>query len=163
MPRQPAEIAPALASVRRRLDARAAGAWRVEGDRLARLAFDAAPDMPPDVAGRFASMTVSVPLDRRELGIVAAVVEGRRAVSVAAELPADGGSGDWLRKFAADRSVAVPIRDAAGAVVGVVSVALVGPGLTDDEVESRLREAASDWFSSPSGPPSGPSSVGAIA
>ena len=140
------DIAPQLAALRLRLDARAAGAWRVEGARLVGLAFDAAPDMPSEVAGRFAAMTASVPLDRPELGIVAAVVEARRVVSVAADLPPDAGSGYWLRAFGADRSVAVPIVGEDGAVVGVVSVALLGEAPTDDEVEALLREAASAWF-----------------
>src|SRR4029077_2870940 len=94
---------------RPRLGARAAGAWRVETDHLAQLAFDASPDLSPGVAGRFAGATVSVPLDRRDLGIVRAVVESGRLVSVAADLSTDAGSGYWLLAFGADRSVAVPI------------------------------------------------------
>jgi hypothetical protein len=143
------EIAPQLAALRRRLAARAAGAWRVEGNRLVGLAFDAAPDMPREVVEGFTGMSASVPLDLAELGIVAAVVEGRRRVSRTAELLFDVGSAYWLRAFAADRSVAVPIVDAAGAVVGVVSVALVGEGSTDDEVEGLLRETATGWFAVP--------------
>ncbi len=143
----PHDIARELASLRDRLGARAAGAWRTEGGRLVGLAFDAAPGMPPEVAARFAAMSVSVPLDLRDLGIVAAVVEARRRVSVAADLPADSGSGYWLRAFAADRSVAVPISRGDCTVAGVVSVALVGAGMTDEAVEAALREGASGWFS----------------
>jgi hypothetical protein len=137
-----------LAALRIRLGARAAGTWRVEADRLVRLAFDAADDMAAGVAPAFAAATVSVPLDREELGIVAAVVEGERRVSLASALPAGVGSGYWLRAFGADRSVAVPIAADDGTVVGVVSVALAGFDLQDDAVEGRLREAASGWFAS---------------
>ena len=145
MTHDPRDIDEGLAALRRRLGARAAGAWRVEGDRLVGLAFATTDDMPPEVAGRFRAMSASVPLDLRDLGIVAAALDGRRRVSHAAELPPDAGSGLWLRAFAADRSVAVPIAGAAGAVVGVVSVALVGAA-ADDEVEDSLRRAASGWF-----------------
>lgn len=146
MPTEPREIAPALESLRGRLDARAAGVWRVKGGRLVGLAFATAADMPAEVAARFAAMSASVPLDLLDLGIVAAVVDGRRRVSVAAELPADAGSGLWLRAFGADRSVAVPIGDAGGAVLGVVSVALLGDAWADDDVESLLRGEAEGWF-----------------
>ena len=143
---EPQGFAPGLAALRSRLGARAAGAWRVGADRLAQLAFDAAPDLLADVAARFAGATLSVPLDRRDLGIVAAVVEGRRTVSVAADLPPDAGSGYWLRLFRADRSVAVPLPGRDGTVVGVISVALAGMDWIDDAVEATLREGASEWF-----------------
>jgi hypothetical protein len=146
MPIDPDGIADGLPLLRSHLGARAAGAWRLEGERLARLSFDAAPDLPAGVAARFAGATVSVPIDRRDLGIVAAVVEGHRVVSIAADLPPGAGSGYWLRAFAADRSVAVPIVGEDGAVVGVVSVALAGMGWADDAVEALLTDEAAGWF-----------------
>jgi hypothetical protein len=121
-----------LDSLLARLDARAAGVWRVEGDRLVRLAFVAAGDMPRNVAEGFAAATSEVGLDRLDLGIVAAAVERRRKVSLAAGLPTDSGSGYWLRAFGASRSVALPVGS------WVVSVALAGDGPTDDEVEAIL-------------------------
>ena len=146
MPIEPSGVVDGLSSLRSRLDARAAGAWRVEGDRLIQLAFDAAPDLPADVAARFAAATVSVPLDRLDLGIVEAVVEARRAVFVVAELPPDAGSGYWLRAFGADRSVAVPILSRRGTVAGVVAVALEGMEPMGEAVEALLREGGSPWF-----------------
>jgi hypothetical protein len=142
----PPEVARSLASLRSSLGARAAGVWRVEVDELIQLAFDATPDMPAEVAARFASATFTVPLDRRELGIVAAVESARRVVSRAEDLPPDSGSGYWLRAFGADRSVAVPIAGPTG-IAGVVSVALAGSEWADDAVEALLRERASEWFS----------------
>ena len=113
-----------LAALRDRLDGRAAGIWKVEGDRLVQVAFDPAPDLPREVAEGFAAATVAVDLARLELGIVEAAVSGRVAVSVAASLPAGAGSGYWLRAFGAARSVAVPVPGEDGPVALVVSVAL---------------------------------------
>jgi hypothetical protein len=113
-----------LAALRTRLSARAAGAWKVSGDQLEQVAFDATPDMPREVAERFTSATRSVDLARLELGIVQAAVAGRVVVSIAAELRAEAGSGYWLREFKAARSIAVPIVRPSGNVLLVVSVAL---------------------------------------
>jgi hypothetical protein len=118
------EIRERLASLRSRLSARAAGAWWISGDRLEQAAFDAAPDMPIEVADRFAAATRSVELDRVDLGIVRAAMTGRVVVSIVDLLPPDAGSGFWLRAFGAARSVAVPILGPGGDVSAVVSVAL---------------------------------------
>lgn len=125
------------------LGARAAGCWRVEGDRLVQAAFVGAENLPVEVAREFATATSSVPLDRIELGIVRACVEGVVAVSIAAELPPDVGSGLWLRRFGAERSVAVPIEGSGG----VVSVALASRSIRQDEVIARIREAGRVVFS----------------
>src|SRR5262249_40749833 len=54
-------------------------------------------------------------------------------------LPAESGSGLWLRRFVATRSIAVPVRDRHGSVYGVLSMAL-GEGPPDDAtVAERLR------------------------
>ncbi len=132
-------IADRLAALRRSLDGRAAGVWRVGRDRLDRIAFDPAPDLPAPVAEGFEAATRSVDLDRLELGIVRAAGTGETVVSRAAGLPADVGSGFWLRAFGAARSVAVPIaRD--GRVDLVVSIAL-GEGPDDAAVSGAIRGA----------------------
>src|SRR4051812_21966330 len=100
-----------LDSLRERFCARAAGWWRVAGDRLEQVAFSADADMPGEVARGFAGATRSVPMDRGDLGIVRAAATGEPAVSRVDDLPADSGSGLWLRRFGATRSVAVPVRD----------------------------------------------------
>jgi hypothetical protein len=144
------EVSRHLAALRVRLDARAAGAWRLfDGERLEQLGFNAAPDMELATARGFAAATRHVPLDNPSLGIVLAAVERRRTVSVARDLPADRGSGYWLRAFGAERSVAVPIEGTAGLVVGVVSVALNAGGVSDDDIEVRIRAEATAWFSEP--------------
>ena len=120
-------------ALRARLDARAAGLWRVVGDRIELLAFAAAADMPREVAERFAAASRAVGLDRRDLGVVNAVAERSPAVSIAGRLPVDVGSGYWLRAFGAARSVAVPLTDQAGVIHAVLSAALPTLGPPDDE------------------------------
>jgi hypothetical protein len=147
MPPALAELPRRLAALRAKLEAPAAGVWQVRGQHLEALAFDAAPDMAIEVASGFTAATALVPLDRRELGVIASVLERRVVVSVAAELPEDIGSGFWLRAFGASRSVAVPIVDPNGTVKGVVSVALAAGGRSDDEVAALIRAEAADWLS----------------
>jgi hypothetical protein len=121
-------------AVLRRLDARAAGFWRA-GPGL--VAYVPADDLDPIVARRFEDATRHVTLDQVRLGIVRAWIDGRPVVSRAAELPADGGSGSWLRAFVASRSVAVPIGRPAR---GVLSVALPGDAMPDEEVAGIVGE-----------------------
>ncbi len=132
-----------LEALRRRLDAMAAGYWRLDGDhRLIQVGFVASDALPVDAASLFAATTRIVPLDRTDLGIVAAFLIGRRYVSVVPKLPSQEGSGFWLRMFGASRSVAVPIGR------GVVSVALTGIEPDEDEVERVLLEevgASDSW------------------
>jgi hypothetical protein len=118
------EIRERLSALRSWLSASAVGAWSISGDWLELAAFDAAPDMPIEVADRFAAATRSVELARVDLGIVRAAMTGRVVVSIADLLPPDAGSGFWLRAFGAARSVAVPILGPGGDVGVVVSVAL---------------------------------------
>lgn len=120
----------------RALGARAAGLWHVEGEWLALDVFAPAADLPDEVAAGFSRATERVSLDRRELGIVGAVREGRVLVSRAGELPAEIGSGLWLRKFGAERSVAVPLDDGRR----VFSVAVPETcGLDDEAIAEQVR------------------------
>src|SRR4051794_29233441 len=113
-----------LAELRLELEGRAAGYWWHAGQWLEQVAFAASPALDADGGARFGEATRSVPLSRVELGIVRAALAGEPAVSRAEELPGDDGSGYWLRAFGAERSVAVPLRDAKGDVRAIVSVAL---------------------------------------
>ncbi len=135
---RPGDIPDRLAALRRALGGRAAGAWRVEADRLALVAFDPAPDLPADVALGFEVATRSVSRSLVALGIARAAASGEPAVSLAATLPSDAGSGYWLRAFGASRSVAVPIPGEAGRAGWIVSVAL-GPEPGDDAVIATIR------------------------
>ena len=104
-----------LADLARALSARAAGVWRVEGDRLVQVAFVAGEGLAEEVARAFAEATRSVSRAQGDLGIVRAATLGVVTASRTAELPAETGSGFWLRAFGASRSVAVPLLDARGA------------------------------------------------
>lgn len=120
-----------LLSALHQLDGRAIGLWRVEADRLVQIAFQA-PVIDRETAERFAGATRSLGFDQLDLGIVKAALHRRPEVSLAAELPADIGSGYWLRAFAADRSVAVPLDGTDDRTSWVFSIAL---GLSPDESE----------------------------
>jgi hypothetical protein len=133
------------AALRAELDAHGAGYWQVAGDRLEQRVFVPGPEIPEDVAREFAEATRSVSLDRTELGIVKAALSGEVAVSWAARLPDDAGSGGWLRRFGATRSVAVPIRDARGAIEAVFSVGLNDDRLDSQAVAERVRAAVAAW------------------
>jgi hypothetical protein len=134
-----------LAELRLDLEARAAGYWWHAGDWLEQVTFVASPALPAEVAAGFAEATRSVPLSRTELGIVRAAIGGEPVVSRASELPADDGSGYWLRAFGATRSVAVPLHDVKGDVRAVVSVALADCPYDDDTVAVRILAAARGW------------------
>jgi len=90
-----------------------------------------------------------VPTSQTSLGIVAAALTGQPAVSRVEELPADSGSGRWLRAFGASRSVAIPIRGEGGKIQGVFSVALAAESMLGDQiVAERIRGALvqrNDW------------------
>jgi len=126
-------------------EARAAGLWRIENGRLALVAFAPCAALSAEVARGFAEATRSVPLDQPGLGIVAAAQRGEPAVTRAIEMPEDSGSGLWLRRFGASRSIAVPLRDAGGAIIGVLSVALGSETLDEREVVESVREAGQGW------------------
>jgi hypothetical protein len=130
-----------LAALRDRFHARAAGWWRVSGDHLEQVAFAAA-DLPEEVAREFSEATRSVPLDRVDLGVVKAAVTGEVTVSRVGDVLADTGSGHWLRRFGASRSVAVPIHDTSGIVARVVSLALPEGAPDDEAVAVAIRSAA---------------------
>ena len=127
------------------LGARAAGFWWIAGTTLEQVAFVASPTLPMEVAQGFAEATRSVPLTQAGLGIVRTAVEGTVTVSRALELPADSGSGFWLRAFGAERSVAVPLHDSHGALKAVVSAALPEDPRDDQAVANRMLETARKW------------------
>lgn len=138
-----------LDALRGRFRARAAGWWRVdaEGDRLEQVAFAADVDLPEDVAVGFAGATRSVAMDEANLGIVRAARSGVPVVSRADALPGESGSGLWLRRFGATRSVAVPVVDGSGAVARVVSLALNGneDGDGDAAIVAAILAEAETW------------------
>jgi hypothetical protein len=141
-----------LATLLTRVGARAAGWWRLVGDRLEQVAFLAVEDMPAVVAREFAAATRSVPMDQTGLGILAAARTGKVTVSRVDELPAEFGSGLWLRKFGAMRSIALPSRGPSGDVIRVISVALSEPSPDDTTIARLISVETSNWSD---GPPPG--------
>ena len=121
-----------VAALLQALGAKAAGLWRVRGDHLELEAFVPAPDLPAEVAVAFAQATRRVSLAQDDLGNVRAVNAGAVTVMVAAQIPAEAGSGFWLRAFGASRSVVVPLRAADGRVEAILSVALPSADEPDD-------------------------------
>lgn len=135
-----------LESLRARLQARAAGWWELAPGRLEQVAFAASPDLPEPVARSFAEATRSVPLTQVGLGVVMAALSGEVCVSLAAELPPDTGSGLWLRRFVAARSIAVPLHGLSGAVIRVISVALITDDpISESAVADTIRVNAAGW------------------
>ena len=131
-----------LAELATRVNARAAGLWRVEATDLVQVAFWAAFDVDNDVSEAFSRATQRVDRSRTELGIAGAAASFSPKISVAQNLPAESGSGYWLRQFDADRSIAVPfVRE--GMAVGVASVAI--RGLEDNQVIAVVREFLESW------------------
>ncbi len=128
-----------VAEIGAALGARAAGYWQFDpaNQQLVQISFVPGVGLDPEVGRQFAAATATAPLSQTSLGIVAAVLTGQPAISHAADLPADSGSGRWLRAFGASRSVAVPIRDPAGSVLGVISVALAAENQAPDEAISE--------------------------
>jgi cystathionine beta-lyase/cystathionine gamma-synthase len=146
-----------VAALLQSADARAAGCWRVTGDRLEQVAFVAGPGLADEVARAFAQATRSVALSQTALGIVQAARTGETMVSRVEELPADTGSGLWLRRFGATRSVAVPVRDAHGTVRAVVSMALAEGSLDVATAAGLILADAAGWaVATGSGPESEP-------
>lgn len=133
-----------VTALQQALQARAAGFWHLAGDgnRLEQVAFAPSPEVPEEVTREFVEATRSIALTQDDLGVVRAVRSGETVVSRMAELPADSGSGRWLRELGASRSVAVPIRDSRGKVWAVCSVAFVESPLSEEIVAERVRAAA---------------------
>lgn len=134
------EIEQQLARLERTLGARAAGYWSREPEHLLQRAFVSSPDLDGDVARTFAEATRRIPLDRQELGVVKALLDGVPTISVADELPPHNGSGYWLRAFGAACSVAVPLHDARGVVAAVISLALADLPADEGGVTRQIRE-----------------------
>lgn len=145
------EVREQVAEVCAALGARAAGYWQLDQDteRLVQLGFVPGVGLDPEVARQFAAATGTVPLSQTGLGIVAAALTGQPAVSHVENLPADSGSGRWLRAFGASRSVAVPIRGEGAKIQGVFSVALAADSTLGDQIAAeRIRGALvprNDW------------------
>lgn len=89
----------------------AAGFWLRDGEFLTLASFSAHVEMPDDVQQAFQAATARVSLDQTALAIVQAVHARHTVTAVPPpEGQAGQGSPEWLRRFAARQSAAVPVQ-----------------------------------------------------
>ncbi len=104
------------------LGGRAIGLWRCQSDSLIQLGFRADSNMNEQVKREFAALTLEVSLNNTGLGIVKAVIDQKPAIgTLQAQESGLQGSSEWLERFEAKQSYAIPVfeRDR---VVGVLAV-----------------------------------------
>ncbi|WP_299460372.1 GAF domain-containing protein [uncultured Gimesia sp.] len=115
-------VAPVLDQILEFLGGRAIGLWRCGKGKLLQIGFRAVPEMDEQISRQFAEFTQEVPLENTGLGIVKAVLDQIPAIgTLQGENSGLQGSSEWLRKFEAQQSYAVPIFDA-DQVVGVLAI-----------------------------------------
>ncbi len=129
-----------LENIRGLLNARAAGLWTCQANRVRLVKFLPVQDMPEDVVTGFSEALADASFERVELGCVRAAATREVFTAWAERLPDDGGSGTWLQRFEAARSVAVPILNGTEESQFVVAIALTEDcTLPEDEVARKLR------------------------
>ncbi|MFK7777843.1 MAG: GAF domain-containing protein [Gimesia sp.] len=115
-------ILPILNQILELLGGRAMGLWRLEKTHLQQIGFQAVTEMDAKVRKQFTEFTQEVPLENVGLGIVKAVVEKIPAIGTLEGVKSGlEGSSEWLRKFGAKQSYAVPIFEG-DQVVGVLAI-----------------------------------------
>ncbi|QDV50572.1 hypothetical protein [Gimesia fumaroli] len=115
-------ISPVLDRIMGDLGGRAIGLWRCETGKLIQVGFRAVPEMDEQVSKQFASFTREVSLQNTGLGIVKAIVERTPAIgTLRGEESGLQGSSEWLQKFGAQQSYAVPVLEG-DQVVGVLAI-----------------------------------------
>lgn len=104
------------------LDGRAIGLWRCESGNLVQLGFRADARMNEQVKQEFAALTQEVSLKNTGLGIVKAVLDQTPAIgTLQANESGLQGSSEWLQRFEAKQSYAIPVFEG-DQVVGVLAV-----------------------------------------
>lgn len=115
-------VIPILNQILDLLGGRAIGLWRCEESRLVQIGFQAVSEMDAEIRKQFAEFTQEVPLKKTGLGIVKAVVEKVPAIgTLQGQKSGLADSSEWLQKFGAKQSYAVPIFDGEQ-VVGVLAI-----------------------------------------
>ena len=105
-------------------NSRATGLWHQSSGRLSLLGFRGVPEMAEVVKTEFVRATSDLSLDQTGLAIVNAAVTGEPCSGYLEDASREGDvdtSANWLARFEAVQSLAVPIR-AAGANHGVLAV-----------------------------------------
>tara|TARA_R110002095_G_scaffold1076_3_gene5100 strand:+ start:9704 stop:10210 length:507 start_codon:yes stop_codon:yes gene_type:complete len=135
-------VSPVLDRILVDLGGRAVGLWRCGKGRLIQLGFRAVPQMDEQIRRQFAEFTQEVSLENTGLGIVKAVVERIPAIgTLQGKESGLEGSSEWLRKFEAQQSYAVPIFEG-NQVVGVLAISTNGIHQTGDPEWERLTKIA---------------------
>ncbi|WP_339732587.1 GAF domain-containing protein [uncultured Gimesia sp.] len=115
-------IFPVLDRIMDDLGGRAIGLWRCEIGKLIQIGFRAVAEMDEQVRKQFASFTQEVSLEKTGLGIVKAIIERTPTIgTLRVEESGLQGSSEWLQKFGAQQSYAVPIIEG-DQVVGVLAI-----------------------------------------
>ncbi|MCH9655078.1 MAG: hypothetical protein K0U86_00845 [Planctomycetes bacterium] len=115
-------VVPVLAQILGLLEGRAIGLWCCGNNILRQVGFHAVKEMDVEIRKQFAEFTREVPLENTGLGIVKAIVEKIPATgTLHGEKSGLEGSSEWLRKFEAQQSYAVPIFEG-NQVVGVLAI-----------------------------------------
>lgn len=115
-------ISPVLDQIMEVLGGRAIGLWRCEMGKLIQVGFRAVAEMDEQVRKQFAAFTREVSLENTGLGIVKAVIEQTPAIgTLRGEKSGLQGSSEWLQKFGALQSYAVPVFEG-DQVVGVLAI-----------------------------------------
>tara|TARA_R110002111_G_scaffold262289_1_gene337775 strand:+ start:54681 stop:55187 length:507 start_codon:yes stop_codon:yes gene_type:complete len=134
-------VSPVLDRILEVLRGRAIGLWRCGKGKLIQIGFRAVPQMDEQIRRQFAEFTQEVSLENTGLGIVKAVVERIPAIGTLqgkeSGLP---GSSEWLQKFEAKQSYAVPIFEG-NQVVGVLAISTNGihqPGDAEWEILAKI-------------------------
>lgn len=136
-------FAPVLDRIMELLKGRAIGIWRCDNQgQLLQISFRAVAEMDEQVRKQFTSITKSVSLKNTGLGIVKAVVE-RKPVIGTLQVGESGlqGSSEWLKKFGAQQSYAVPIFED-DQVVGVLAISTTCVHQIGDIEWESLKEIA---------------------
>ncbi|EDL57686.1 hypothetical protein [Gimesia maris] len=104
------------------LGGRAIGLWRCQSGKLVQLGFRADSQMDEQVKREFSALTQEVSLKNTGLGIVKAVIDQKPAIgTLQAKESGLQGSSEWLQKFDAKQSYAIPIIEGDQAI-GVLAI-----------------------------------------
>lgn len=115
-------VSPVLDQILMVLGGKAIGLWRCSEGKLLQTGFCAVSEMDEQVRKQFAALTHTVPLENTGLGIVKAIIDKKPAIgTLQAGKSGLQGSAEWLRKFGAQQSYAVPIFEE-DQVVGVLAI-----------------------------------------
>lgn len=115
-------ISPVLDQIMEVLGGRAIGLWVCGTGKLIQADFRAVAEMDEQVRKQFAAVTREVSLENTGLGIVKAVIDQTPTIgTLRGDESGLQGSSEWLQRFGAQQSYAVPVFEE-NQVVGVLAI-----------------------------------------